>query len=175
MGSMDCWKFLHDNYGGGPVLTDEDCCLSCAITLSDERTANSERRVFRQKMQQKAQNSVKNQGFYVSSDWIKKFIACKSNSEFEDLDLNFNESITCEHGGLTVESNLKVLVSDDLWEYLKQAFSVGPEYKYDHQTCEICEANNQLNIEQAKIEKTKRTEERLQLLSITKPPPIHQL
>ena len=33
--SMDCWKFLHDNYGGGPVLTDEDCCLSCAITLSD--------------------------------------------------------------------------------------------------------------------------------------------
>lgn len=33
--SASGWEFLHEKYGGGPVLTKKDSCLHCAITLSD--------------------------------------------------------------------------------------------------------------------------------------------
>lgn len=106
----------------------------------------------------------------------------KSGSEDENCEVNedmrtFNENLLCEHGNLTTELSEIRTVSIDVWNIIMKYFPGVHAYKVEeYQPCNVCQMEEEDEVEMANIMKTLKQEQKskLQNLFANKNRPTHQ-
>ncbi|XP_075461958.1 ubiquitin carboxyl-terminal hydrolase 48 isoform X1 [Ascaphus truei] len=159
-------EIFSKRYGGGPRLSAEALCKDCVvercrvlrlknqlnedyktITNMVKVTVNSDEgfwvgksslRSWRQlAIEQLHQQEVEfdESNGKVNGDAPKKD---EVNEEKRDAELNFNEDIICQHGGLCISESERRLISEAAWYKLKEYFTKAPEFRYNQESCSQC-------------------------------------
>ncbi|XP_058092711.1 ubiquitin carboxyl-terminal hydrolase 26-like isoform X2 [Magnolia sinica] len=152
--SNKAWSILFSKYGGGPVLSCDDCCILC---LKDEAETAvfadnyRDRRAFMKQLAEAAiaGHSLDGNQYYVSKSWLSQWLRRKNVDSPCDADSEPTASIRCPHGGLLPEQAAgakRLLIPESLWLFLlESASTVKPDdpsgcspFPSDSETCAVC-------------------------------------
>ncbi|KAI4316238.1 hypothetical protein L6164_024237 [Bauhinia variegata] len=133
--SCKAWEMLLSKYGGGPTLSDSDCCWDCLIDGARSVVSADTYRDRRESMKQLARGILDGNcldgKYYISRPWLQQWWKRKVLDAPSEADAGPTASICCPHGQLIPEQATgakRVLVPENFWLFLyEDALSVKPD------------------------------------------------
>ncbi|XP_050233549.1 ubiquitin carboxyl-terminal hydrolase 26 isoform X2 [Mercurialis annua] len=151
--SAESWAKLLSKYGGGPMLTNNDCCMAClqdgaqSVVCAD--SYRDRRTLMRDLVNDVLIGKDLDGKYYVSKTWLQQWVRRKNLDAPNEADAGPTVSIRCPHGKLMPEQApgaKRVLVPEKLWLFFyEDAIAVKPDdssgcitFPSDSQQCSQC-------------------------------------
>ncbi|GBG75072.1 hypothetical protein CBR_g19585 [Chara braunii] len=190
--SEKAWTKLCGLYGGGPVLTGDDCCEACifeeAKAAISADSFRDERAAVREMVESMMNNPETWRGpcFYVSKQWLNHWLRRKQVDVPSDADSQPLKNLVCPHDGLYPEQApyaKRQLVPQAVWEYFArvaaqvEGVDVDSYRSFSEHTedCSICEVDMSKEALKQEDLRASKLEERqvLEAVYSGRPVPIH--
>ncbi|XP_045805933.1 ubiquitin carboxyl-terminal hydrolase 26-like isoform X1 [Trifolium pratense] len=150
--SSKAWDRLLSKYGGGPTLSQDDCCLDCLIdgarNVVSADTYRDRRESFKQLARDILDGKNEDGKYYVSRSWLQQWWKRKVTDAPSEADSGPTAAISCPHGQLMPEQATgakRVLVPEGFWHFLyedatsvKNDVLVCPTFPSDSRECSEC-------------------------------------
>lgn len=156
---------IYSRYGGGPRLTAKALCKDCVVercrVLRLKSQLNEDYKIITNLVKV---TMLRDEGYWVGKSSLRSWrqLALEQLNEHEDdqsngkmngdvpdkeenheekreEEVNFNEDILCQHGGLCISEVERRIISEEAWKKLKQYFPKAPEFMFDRGPCEQCQ------------------------------------
>lgn len=174
------WVSLQSQYGGGPELSANDCCIECVMenakNMASANSFKSERLKIKKMLEDAgATNGAGGQHFFVSRAWLQNWLRRKAAEAPTQVDAWPTAAITCPHQALlpdNVAGAKRHAVPEEVWDYFLQVAQQVQEnlaegcisFPVDTPTCSICDtemmevASQQQDLRATKIEERQKLE-----------------
>ncbi|KAJ8773366.1 hypothetical protein K2173_028543 [Erythroxylum novogranatense] len=151
--SAEAWTKLISKHNGGPILSNDDCCMACLIDRAKYVVCADSYRDRRNLMRDLASDvllgNCSDGSYYVSKTWLQQWVRRKSIDAPSEADAGPTASIRCPHGQLLPEQApgaKRVLVPENLWLFFyEDAIAVKPDeplgcttFRSDFDQCPQC-------------------------------------
>lgn len=103
------------------------------------------------------------EGYWIPIRWLNQWRESVINNEYPSLDPVICSAITCNHGNLTNDAQLKKLVKTEVWSYFRAMFPDGPEYPKDTPPCKECVKLKKEVLQHRKEQKSNREKQKVKL------------
>ncbi|KAL2336663.1 hypothetical protein Fmac_011109 [Flemingia macrophylla] len=151
--SSKAWDKLLSKYGGGPILSHDDCCWDCLIDGAQNVVSADTYRDQRESLKQLARDILDGNCddgmYYVSRPWLQQWWKRKVVDAPSEADAGPTTAISCPHRQLMPEQAVgakRLLVPEGFWLFLyKDAISLKPDdplgcltFPLDSRECSQC-------------------------------------
>ncbi|MCO5549423.1 hypothetical protein L7F22_002894 [Adiantum nelumboides] len=177
--SEKAWNSLQSQYGGGPELSADDCCIECVMenakNVASVRSFKSEKLRIMQLLENATASPGAGKFYIVSRAWLQNWLRRKAAEAPTEVDASPTASITCSHKALLPENfpgAKRQTVPEEAWNYfvqVAQQVNNGVDdgcmsFPIETPTCSFCDAeliesaSQQQDIRATKIEEKQKHE-----------------